>query len=122
MSTTQNIQPLISKEDHDLLLNYAKQADATQLKEKIKQVKVVSKDELPHQVVRVNSSVVVRDKMARRNFIYQVAVPQHDLAHQTTLSPIGIALLGMQKGQDVSIPHAKGRKYYLVMEVTNPVG
>jgi len=120
--STNHIQPVISKDDHDLLMSHAKTTGATQLKEKIQQAKVIDKADLPHDVVRVNSRVVVRDKMARRNFIYQLSVPGNNQTASTALSPIGVALLGLQKGQDVSIQAAKGKKYYIVMEVTNPVG
>lgn len=88
------------------------------LKTKLEQAKILGKDEFPRDVVRLHSRVVVRDKMARMNFTYHMALPG---SNQSVVAPIGMALLGLRKGEEVKLQERNGKKYYIVMEVSNMV-
>lgn len=100
------------------MLNYLGTVAAEPLKEKIGQAKIVSREEFPGDVVRLHSRVVVRDKMARMNFTYHMAMPG---SNQSVMAPIGMAIFGLKKGEEVKLQERNGKKYYIVMEVSNLV-
>jgi transcription elongation GreA/GreB family factor len=41
-------------------------------------------------------------------------------SNQSVVAPIGMAILGLQKGEEVKLQERNGKKYYIVMEVSNP--
>ncbi|WP_119079155.1 GreA/GreB family elongation factor [Chitinophaga alhagiae] len=119
MNITQKSQPIIHQDDHAIILTYLGTEATDPLKAKLEQAKIVPQDEFPRDVVRLHSRVVVRDKMARMNFTYHVALPG---SNQSVVAPIGMAILGLQKGEEVRLQERNGKKYYIVMEVSNPAG
>lgn len=118
MNITQKTQPVIHKDDHAIIMTYLGTEATEPLKIKLDQARIVGKDEFPRDVVRLHSRVVVRDKMARMNFTYHMALPG---GNQSVVAPIGMALLGLQKGEEVKLQERNGKKYYIVMEVSNMV-
>ncbi|WP_109698106.1 GreA/GreB family elongation factor [Chitinophaga deserti] len=117
MQITHKTQPIIHQDDHAILLGYLGTDATAPLEDKLKQAKVVPQDEFPRDVVRLHSRVTVRDKMARMNFTYNMSLPGSN--HSVT-STIGMAILGLQKGEEVKLVQKNSKKYYIVMEVSNP--
>ena len=133
MSTIQSDKLIISKNDYDHLMHYLRtnapelqydRIKAEQLIEELENANVVNNTAVPNDVVRLNSKVVVRNTLARQNYEYTIVLPgDTDIRSEkvSVLAPIGSALLGVRKGDTVTLPSPKGKRHYTVLEVTNPV-
>lgn len=118
---------IVLKEDYDLLMNYAGKGNnsvqkvyASELLENLEKAEVLSMDEFPGDMVRLNSRVTLRDKIARYNYVYTVVLPEqadHRKGKVSVLAPIGAALLGYRTGEDVSWQMHSGKRYFTIMEV-----
>ncbi len=133
MEVTQTNQLIISKNDHDMLMHYMRtnnmelkydKARSQQFLEEIGNAKILANSEFPNDVVRLNSKVVIRNTIARQNYNYTLVLP--DKADQKSekvsiLAPMGIALFGAKKGDTISLPSARGKHHYIIMEVVTQV-
>lgn len=118
MNITHTTQPIIHKDDHAIISSYLGTEATEPLKVKLEKAKIVPQDEFPRDAVRLHSRVTVRDKMARMNFTYHMSLPG---GNQSVTSNIGMAILGLKKGEEVKLQFKNSKKYYIVMEVSNPV-
>ncbi len=133
METKQIKQLTIAKSDHDILMHYIRtnsmdlkydRVQAEQLVEEIKDARIVNNSEFPKDVVRLNSKVVIRNTVARQNYGYRIVLPNeadHKNEKVSVLAPMGSALLGVAKGDTVSLPSARGKQHFIVLEVSNPI-
>lgn len=124
---------IVAKKDFDQLMHYLRTNEpelqydrlkARQLIEELNKAKVVNSSEVPGDVIRLYSKVVVRNTIARQNYHYMLVLPNEtDLKQEkiSILSPIGGALLGAVKGDTISLPSPRGQRFFTVLEVTNPV-
>lgn len=133
MEVTQTNQLVVAKNDHDMLIHYIRtnnmelkydKTKSQQFLEEIGNARIVANSEFPNDVVRLNSKVVVRNTIARQNYNYTVVLP--DKADQKSekvsiLAPMGIALFGAKKGDTISLPSARGKNHYIILEVTTQV-
>jgi len=83
---------------------------------------LVNKDELPGNVVRLNSTVTIKDEMNAK--IMQVIIVTPDRANIkqkkiSIMSPIGIALIGFRKGQKIKWEVPAGKKTFTIVDVIN---
>ena len=132
LTTTATASPVILlKNDYDILNGYVKNLQGMQVNEKenfgklyqeLKKAKVVTADDFPDDVVRLDSSVVIRDMKTRRDMTITIVLPQKaDIKQKkvSVLAPIGTALIGFRKGQTVSWEVPSGKKDFKIMEVSN---
>lgn len=124
-------QLLLLKEDYDIISSYLKRGlskvtfnrkDAEQLEGELKRAKLVSKAELPNDVVRLNSSVTIKDEKENKVIEVMLVTPEKVNIKQkkiSIMSPIGTALIGFRKGQQVKWMVPAGRKTFTILEVSN---
>ena|SRR5687768_2044473 len=125
-----NKQLILLDDDYQLLLSYvngwqgtaADRKNATDLQAELKKAKLVSKDEFPLDVVRLNSSVKV--KAVDKDTILELVLVTPDKAdirngRISVMAPIGTALIGFRKGAEVKWEVPAGRKTFMILEVMN---
>lgn len=86
-------------------------AAAEQLETELDRAVVVPRDELPGDVVTMNSRVVFEDETGRRRDV-QVVYPWQAAPERgriSILAPVGVALLGLSVGQRIEWPMPNGR-------------
>lgn len=122
---------ILLKNDFDILNGYVKNLQGMQVNEKenfgklyeeLKKAKVVAAEDFPDDVVRLDSSVVIRDMQTRRDMTLTIVLPQKaDIKQKkvSVLAPVGTALIGFKKGQIVSWKVPSGKKDFKIMEVNN---
>jgi regulator of nucleoside diphosphate kinase len=124
----ENKKLVLAKEDFDLLSNYLKNNKAIATDEKnsrmirlIETAQLVEDADFPWEVVRLNSKVIIRDKIARLNYTYIVVMPDqadHKQCKVSAFSIIGSALLGNSRGNDIFWNTPKGKRHFTIMAVS----
>lgn len=125
---TENKKRILAKEDFGLLTNYLKNNRTAAIDEKnsavirlIETAQLVDDADFPWEVVRLNSKVIIRDKIARLNYTYIVVMPEladHKQCKVSAFSTIGSALLGHSRGHDIFWSTPKGRRHFTIMAVS----
>jgi regulator of nucleoside diphosphate kinase len=122
---------ILLKNDYDILNGYVKNLQGMQVSEKknfgklyeeLKKAKLVTAEDFPDDVVRLDSSVVIRDLETKRDMSLTIVLPQKaDIKQKkvSVLAPVGTALIGFKKGQIVSWEVPSGKKDFKIMEVNN---
>jgi len=116
---------LITEEDYQLLKPFAKsnsQEGEMSLSEELKRAIIVQKDAFPEHAVRLNSKVTVMDLATEKLLEFTLVMPGHaDLQAKkiSILTPMGAALIGFRKGDQVQWQLPKGLKTFKIMEVKN---
>jgi regulator of nucleoside diphosphate kinase len=80
-------------------------------------------DELPADVVSVNSQVLVTDLESGKKAEYTIVFPRdanYEERRISVLAPIGTALLGYRKGSEVEWPTPGGLRYFRIERVRRP--
>ena len=125
-------QLVLTRVDYDIIMsclrkgvnrNSFNRKDGEQLETEIKKARLVNRDELPGDVVRLNSTVTIKDEMDEK--IMKVVLVTPDKANIkekkiSIMSPIGIALIGFCKGQKIKWAVPAGEKTFTILDVTNP--
>ena len=93
-----------------------------ELHAELKKAKLVNKEEFPHDVVRLNSTV--RIKTEDKNDLLELMLVTPDKADMkekkiSIMAPVGMALIGFRQGQEVKWRVPAGRKTFTIMEVIN---
>lgn len=126
-------QLLLTKADYDTIMAYLKNGmtvatfnrhDAEELEMELKKAKVVGKEELPVDVVQLNSVVTIRDEKTTRVMIIKLVTPDKANIRErkiSVLSPVGTALIGYRQGAKVSWQVPAGTKIFTILEVSNAV-
>lgn len=124
-------QLVLMKDDYNLLvtcLNYRSgrttfdRQNAEDLLAELKKAKLVSKDEFPADVVRLNSTV--RIKPEDKDYVMELMIVTPDKADIkerkiSIMSPIGTALIGFRQGENVKWQVPSGKKTFTILEVNN---
>jgi regulator of nucleoside diphosphate kinase len=125
---------ILSKDDYDLIMSYIKRGvstitfnrqDAEELFMELKKANLVPGDELPSDVVRLNSTVTIQEEKEKRVIELTVVTPGKANIKQkrvSVMSPIGTALIGFRKGQQVKWKVPAGQKTFTIMDVQNASG
>lgn len=125
---------LLAKDDYDIIMHYVRRGlptvtfnrqDAEELESELKKAKVVNKEELPDDVVRLNSKVTIKEEKENKIMELTVVTPEKANIKQrfiSIMSPIGTALIGFRKGQQVKWKVPSGKKTFTIMEVRNLYG
>ncbi len=126
-----NTRLVLTTEDHQLLTTFLKgmwgktavdRKNAEDLKAELKKAKIVSRDDFPIDVVRLNSKVII--KADDRNETLELIVVTPDKANIrekkiSVLAPIGTALIGYRRGQKIKWQVPAGKRTFTILEVTN---
>ncbi len=124
-------QLLLSKEDREIILSYLQNSvsrttfnrhEAEDLKSELNRAKIVKKDSLPKDVVRLNSTVRIREEEKGKEMKVTIVTPEKadiKLNRISVMSPVGTALIGFREGQLVSWNVPSGKKQFTIMEVQN---
>lgn len=125
-------QLILRKDDYDIIMHYLRtgtvkpsfnKKEAEELEAELKKARLVSKEELPPDVVRLNSSVTIRDEKENKLIHLTIVTPEKaDIKEKkiSVMSPVGTALIGFSKGQQVSWKVPSGRKLFTILDVVNP--
>jgi Transcription elongation factor len=126
-----NQELILLKEDYQLLMHFlhglaGKTAfdgkNAADLERELNNATLVSREAFPHDVIRVNSTV--RIQAADTGQIMELKLVTPDKAdikkrNISIMAPIGTALIGFRKGQQVQWQVPAGKKTFTILEVTN---
>ena len=126
-----NNQLVLMKDDYNLLKTYLNnrsgkttfdRQNAEDLFAELKKAKLVSKDEFPADVVRLNSTV--RIKSEDKDHVMELTIVTPDKADIkerkiSIMSPIGTALIGFRQGENVKWQVPSGKKTFTILEVNN---
>jgi regulator of nucleoside diphosphate kinase len=122
---------ILLKHDFEILNAHVKNLQGMQVNEKenfsklseeLKKAKIVDAEDFPNDVVRLDSTVVIKDLQTNREMTITIVLPQKaDIKQKkvSVLAPIGTALIGFGKGQKVSWEVPSGKKDFKIMEVSN---
>ncbi|MEP6464956.1 MAG: GreA/GreB family elongation factor [Parafilimonas sp.] len=125
---TSNNNLVIALEDFETLNNYLKpivsfdRENATLLLKEINKATIVKKDELPLDIVRLNSRVTIKEEKRHKVIELVLVVPEKANIHEKMVSvfaPIGVALIGFKQGEKVNCDAPSGNKIYTIMKVCN---
>lgn len=115
---------IISASDHNvirkLIGNGTATSDEMTLAYELNRAIVVSKEEVPTGTVRLDSTVSVLDLDTNKEKTFTIVIPSRaDIKSGlvSILSPIGAALIGFRKGQDVVWHMPRGLKQFRITEV-----
>jgi len=126
-------QLVLRKDDYDILLSclrgsYTKAAfdrqNIEELEGELKKAKLVSKDQFPTDVVRLNSKVKIKESSNEKLMELMLVTPDKADIKQRRISimaPMGIALIGFRQGQKVAWEVPSGKKEFTIVEVINEV-
>lgn len=122
---------ILLKSDFQILNEYIKNLHGMQVNEKenfrrlsqeLGKAEQVDIEDFPADVVRLNSTVVIKDMDTKRDMTITIVLPQEaDIKQKkvSVLAPIGTALIGFRKGKEVSWEVPAGRKNFMIAEVDN---
>jgi regulator of nucleoside diphosphate kinase len=122
-----NAQPVVmTEDDFKLLKPYMTGAtdsgNGMSLAHELGRAIIVSRDAFPMHTVRLNSKVSVQDMDTSRVFEFKIVMPEHADMRKNSISvltPMGIALIGFRKGEEVRWQVPAGLKQFKIMEVVN---
>jgi regulator of nucleoside diphosphate kinase len=122
---------VLAKEDYEIIMSYVRKGlptitfsrkDIEELETELKKAKLVEKKELPEDIVRLNSTVVIKEEKENKVIELTVVTPEKANIKQrlvSVMSPIGTALIGFRKGQRVKWQVPAGKKTFTIMDVQN---
>lgn len=122
---------ILSQKDYQLIMTYVKKGwpnmafnrqDAEELEIELRNARVVGDDEVPEDVVRLNSRVTIKEEQENKTIELTVVTPEKANIKQrliSIMSPIGTALIGFRKGQQVKWKVPAGKKTFTIMDVQN---
>ena len=118
---------VLSKNDYEIIRSNIRnhqgsfnRQDAEELIIELKKARLVLPDEVPPDVVRLNSRVIIRDEKENKLIEISVVTPEKaDMKQRriSVLSPIGTALIGYRKGDKVRWKVPAGLKTFTILEV-----
>ena len=129
-----NKKLLLTKNDYNTIMSYVRKGlsaitfnrkDAEELERELKNAKLVNREDLPADVVRLNSTVVIREEKENKLLELTLVTPEKANIKQrliSIMSPIGTALIGFRKGQQVKWKVPAGKKTFTILEVQNLYG
>ncbi|MGN6267344.1 MAG: GreA/GreB family elongation factor [Ginsengibacter sp.] len=122
---------ILTKTDFEILNSYVKNLHGMQVNERenfsklsgeLKKAQIVEDDSMPADIVRLGSTVVIKDLVTRRDMTVTIVLPSKaDIKQKkvSVLAPIGTALIGFRKGQTVSWNVPSGKKDFKIVDVNN---
>ena len=127
------VQLVIAKNDYETIMMNLKSSngkamfdrhDAKELEAELKRATLVNNEDLPLDVVRLNSRVTIKEEKANTIMELMVVTPEKaDIKQRkiSILSPIGTALIGYKKGRKISWQVPAGKKIFTILDVRSPM-
>ncbi len=120
--------PIISKIDHATIMSHLlsgqagslfNRYDREDLLAELKKARLVEDNKLPPDVIRLNSTVFVRDEQDKAIELTLVIPALANIKERkiSVMSPVGIALIGSRKGQQVLWRVPQGEKRFFIVDV-----
>jgi regulator of nucleoside diphosphate kinase len=118
-------------DDYKLLITYLNggngkkifdRRNAEDLQAELKKAKLVNKGDFPPDVVRLNSTVRIKADDKSEIMEFKLVTPGKANIKEKRISvmaPIGIALIGFRKGQQVKWQMPAGQRTFTILEVIN---
>lgn len=122
---------VIREDDYSLLISYLNNArrqptfdrrNADELTYELRKATLVNKDNLPGDVVGLNSKVRIKADDKSEEMELVIVTPDRANIKQKKISimaPIGTALIGFRQGQKVKWKVPGGSKTFTILEVSN---
>ncbi len=122
---------ILTKEDHRLLTSYLNglfgktafdRKNLEDLRGELRKAKLVSSDSIPLDIVRLNSKVAIKAEDDTRVMNVILVTPDKANIKEQKISifaPIGTALIGFRKGQQINWEVPAGKKTFTILEVIN---
>lgn len=131
-TTATKSKVILLQEDYDLLHAYFQRGRPTpvvnekqnikSLSEELSKATILNRSKFPEDVIRLNSTAIIKDTDTNRVITVTIVMPeQADVKKNkvSVLAPVGTALIGFKKGQQVVWPVPSGTKKFMIMEVYN---
>lgn len=123
-------QLLLRKDDYAIMMAYLRgggkgnfdRYNAEALESELKKAKLLATEELPEDVVALNSKVTIKDEGNNKLMELMLVIPDRaDIKQRkiSVMSPVGTALIGFRKGQKVQWQVPAGEKTYTIVDVQN---
>src|SRR5437773_1494760 len=122
------VQLVIAKNDYETIMMNLKSSsakatfnrhDAKELEAELKKATLVNNEDMPLDVVRLNSRVTVKEEKANTIMELMVVTPEKaDIKQRkiSILSPVGTALIGYKKGRKISWQVPAGKKTFTILD------
>lgn len=126
-----NNELILTTDDYKLLISYLNGGNskkdfdprnAEALHAELKKAKLVSKADFPEDVVRINSTVRVKAEGLNESLQFILVTPDKANIKEgriSVMAPIGTAVIGFKKGQQVKWRVPAGEKLFTIVEVVN---
>jgi len=121
---------ILLQEDYDLLNAYFQRGrpaavvnekqNFKSLAEELNRALILPEKEFPADIVRLNSTAIIKDMDTNRVITVTIVMPgQADVKKNkvSVLAPVGTALIGFKKGQQVTWEVPSGTRHFIIMEV-----
>ena len=124
-------QLVLRKDDYAIMINLLRggvdrasfdRSNAEELEGELKKAKLVASNKFPGDIVGLNSKVVIQEEGAGNVMELVLVTPgKADIKQRkiSVLSPIGTALIGFKKGQQVQWTVPAGKKVFTIMDVVH---
>jgi regulator of nucleoside diphosphate kinase len=125
-------QLILLRNEYELLKKYvqsridganAEQVIAAQLQAELEEAKVLEDEKsAPDDLVRLHTKVCVEELPSRRKFHFRLTAPADaniKLQKLSIYAPLGIALMGYRKGQQIKWKMPSGEKTFEIVDVEN---
>lgn len=126
MNTHARNPVIITEEDYRLLKRYINQdineENEMTLSSELKRAVIVSSDAFPLHAIRIGSAVSVLDLATDKTVEFTLVMPEHaDMQKNkvSILTPMGAALIGFRKGEEVKWKVPGGLKSFRILDVSN---
>lgn len=122
---------ILTKDDHRLLTSYLNgifgktafdRKNLEDLRGELKKAKLVNSENIPIDIVRLNSKVAIRSAEDTKVMNVVLVTPDKANIKEQKISifaPIGTALIGFRKGQQINWEVPAGKKTFTILEVIN---
>jgi len=127
MNTNMQNAVVMTEEDFNLLKSYANKKNdidhEMSLANELGRAVIVKKDAFPPHCIRINSFVELLDLETGKTTTFTLVMPENaDITQQkiSILTPIGAALIGFRKTEEVVWKVPAGLKKFRIIEVSNP--
>jgi regulator of nucleoside diphosphate kinase len=126
-----NKKLVLRTDDYKLLISYLNggngkmafdRRNAEDLHAELKKAILVNKDEFPVDVVGINSTVRIKAEDNDKVMEFMLVTPDKANIKERRISvmaPVGTALIGFRKGQQVKWQVPSGKKTFTILEVIN---
>lgn len=124
---TEHLNPVVlTEDDYKLLMPYVDklpdQNEEMSLAHELKRAVIVTKDAFPKHGIKLNSQVSILDLVTRKIFEFTIVMPEHaDIKKNriSVLTPMGTALIGFRKSEEVKWKVPAGLKRFRILDVVN---